>query len=130
MVRVAAAFGWGFAYLPGSADPWSPKAVRAGGGGQFQTPVSALDSIERLQEWVTAAAVVSGGVSPSQVPGRPIAVIIGEEAHGLDAAVIEAADHRVTIEMPGPTQSLNAAVAAGIVVHAMSAAPGHSAGGV
>ncbi len=120
MVRTAAAFGWGFAYLPGTADPWSPKTIRAGAGGQFQTPVARIGSTAELAEWTVVATTVRGGANIDSVGGGRVAVLIGEEAGGLDVAVVEAADLVVTIPTPGATESLNAAVAAGIVVYALS----------
>ena len=119
MIRTAAAFDWGFAYTEGTADPWAPKTIRAGAAGQFQTPVSAIGSVEELSGWTTVATVVTGGDSPESVHGRPVALMIGEEAHGLPEQVTAAATHRITIPTPGPTESLNAAVAAGIIVHAL-----------
>lgn len=124
MIRTAAAFGWGFAYMEGSADPWSPKTIRAGAGGQFQTPVSRVGSLHELGEWAMVAAVVRDGDDPMQVTRRPIALLIGEEAHGLEQWLIDAAEYRLTIPTPGQTQSLNAAVAAGIAVYELSRSSG------
>ncbi|HEX6222401.1 MAG TPA: RNA methyltransferase [Acidimicrobiia bacterium] len=120
MIRTAAAFGWGFAYTEGSADPWSPKTIRAGAGGQFQTPVSWIGSISELSEWKTVATIARGGDPPDSIPEGSLAVMIGEEAHGLPDSVTEAAAHRMTIPTTGPTESLNAAVAAGIAVYVLS----------
>lgn len=130
LVRTAAAFGWGFAYMSGSADPWSPKSIRAGAGGQFQTPVAAIDAIDEVADWATVATVPRGGKDPSTVKERPVAVLIGEEAHGLDEAILSAATHLVTIPTPGATESLNAAVAAGIAVYMLSRGSGESGAGV
>jgi len=117
MIRTAAAFGWGFAYTGGTADPWSLKTIRAGAAGQFQTPVSAIGTVGELSGWSTVATVVEGGDSPEDVRDRPVALLIGEEARGLPEQVIAAAAHRITISTPGPTESLNAAIAAGIIIH-------------
>lgn len=118
LVRTAAAYEWVFGYMPGSADPWSPKSLRAGAGGQFQT---AVIEIEKPPEWLTTVAtVVSGGGALDAVVDRPLAVLIGEEAAGLPDDIAENADHRVTIATPGPTESLNAAVFAGIAVHELA----------
>ncbi|MGD2103131.1 MAG: RNA methyltransferase [Acidimicrobiia bacterium] len=130
MIRTAAAFGWGFAYLEGSADPWSPKTIRAGGAGQFQTPVTRIGSLGDIGEWVTVAAVVRGGARPSEVSERPVALLIGEESGGLPNWMIEAADHRLTISTVGPTESLNAAVAAGIAVYELTRGSGEKGTGV
>jgi TrmH family RNA methyltransferase len=124
MIRTAAAFGWGFAYMEGSADPWSPKTIRAGAGGQFQTPVARVGSLEELGEWATVAAVARGGDRLADVRARPVAVLIGEEAHGLEELIIASAGHRVTIATSGPTESLNAAVAAAIAVYELTKGSG------
>ena len=120
IIRSAAAFGWGFAYLEGTADPWSPKTIRAGGGGQFQTPVARIGSLAEVGEWTTVAAITRGGEGPSEIDTRPVALLIGEEAHGLADSIADWADHRLTISTPGPTESLNAAVAAGIAIYVLS----------
>jgi len=120
MVRTAAAFGWGFAYTEGSADPWSPKTIRAGAGGQFQTSVARIGSVSELGHWTTVATVPRGGEVPGTVGARPVAVLIGEESAGLPEAIVRDADHRMTIPTSGPTESLNAAVAASIAVYALA----------
>lgn len=130
MIRTAASFGWGFAYMSGSADPWSPKTIRAGAGGQFQTPVARIGSISELTDWVTVATVVRGGDTVDEITERPVALLLGEEAHGLPDGVVDAADHILTIATPGPTESLNAAVAAAIGVYALSGGSGESGGEV
>lgn len=118
LVRTAAAFGWVFGYTHGSADPWSPKCLRAGAGGQFQTPVIQID---QPPEWLTAVAMVVRGGDPIEtVETGPVALLIGEEASGLPDKTVEAADNRVTIATPGPTESLNAGVLAGIAVHELA----------
>jgi 23S rRNA (guanosine2251-2'-O)-methyltransferase len=52
-------------------------------------------------------------------PGR-YALLVGVEASGLPAAVADAAPIRVTIPMPGGTESLNAAMAAGMIIYELS----------
>lgn len=120
IIRTAAAFRWGFAYMEGSADPWAPKTIRAGAGGQFQTPVTRIGSLRELSEWTIVATVVRDGSGPETIAERPVAVLIGDEAHGLEQWAVDAAAHRLSIATPGPTESLNAGVAAGIAVYALS----------
>ncbi len=126
MIRTAAAFGWGFAYMPGSADPWAPKTIRAGAGGQFQTPVARIGSLSDIAEWTTVATIVKGGDAVETITGRPVAILIGEEASGLEDWMVSRADHRLSIPTPGATESLNAAVAAGIAVYELSRGSGES----
>lgn len=130
MIRTAASFGWGFAYMQGSADPWAPKTIRAGAGGQFQTPVARIGSLSDIGEWTTVATVVRGGDPAESIIERPVAVLIGEEAHGLEDWMVERAQYRLTIPTPGPTESLNAAVAAGIAVYELTRGSGESSPGV
>jgi len=120
IVRTAASFNWGFAYVKGTADPWSPKSLRAGAGGQFQTTVGCVDSISDLDGWTKVSTVVKGGLEPAAIKGGPFALLVGEEAHGLDSQVLEASDTLLTIPTDGTTESLNAAVATGIAVYALS----------
>lgn len=130
LVRTAAAFGWGFAYTGGSADPWSPKSIRAGAGGQFQTSVAGIGSIGEMGHWTIVATLPHGGEDISVVVERPVALLIGEEANGLDDRVLKDATHRITIPTPGATESLNAAVAAGIAVFTLSRGSGEPGAGV
>lgn len=126
IIRTAASFGWGFAYVDGTADPWSPKTIRAGAGGQFQTPVSRVGSVDEVASWETVATVVTGGAELEVLPVGPVALLIGEESSGLDGDIIKWAKHRMTIATSGATESLNAAVAAGIAIYELSKHPGQS----
>jgi RNA methyltransferase, TrmH family len=130
LVRTAAAFGWSYAHTAGSADPWSPKTLRAGAGGQFQTAVMRIDDFSVLETWTTVATVVDGGVPPDQIDGTPLAVLVGDESAGLPDEAVATASWRVSIPMRGSTESLNAAVAAGIVVYELSKRTGRSPGQV
>jgi TrmH family RNA methyltransferase len=120
LVRIAWGFDWGYAYTESSADPWSPKALRSGAGGQFRVPVARIGGLEDLESWTIMATVVAGGDEPTRPPEGPVAVLVGEESAGLPEGVAADADLRVTIPLPGLAESLNAAVAAGIVVHQLT----------
>ncbi len=122
LIRTAAAFGWDFGYTAGTVDPWAPKVLRAGAGGHFRLAIIPVESMKNLEEagLATVALVVSGGVSPDGLGSGSRALLVGEEAPGLPAAVVEAAAHKVSIPMPGGMESLNAAMAAGIVVYELT----------
>jgi TrmH family RNA methyltransferase len=122
MIRVAAAFGWGFAYTSGTADPWSPKVLRAGAGSQFGTNITPVGSVVELTDsgYTVIASTAGGGKHPASLTGDRYAVLIGEEASGLPVEVVAVADEIVSIPMPGGTESLNAAVAAGILVYELA----------
>jgi len=118
LIRTAAAFGWGFVAGPETVDVWSPKVLRSAAGGHFHIPVVRVEDLGELDEWNVVATVPDGGDPPQalhRIERR--AVLVGEEAAGLPAEVVAAATHRVTIPMPGGTESLNAAVAGAIIVY-------------
>ncbi len=125
LVRTAAAFGMGFVAGPETADPWSPKVLRAGAGAHFHTTVgrvAAHDDLRALERHLVAT-VVAGGDNPSEVDfPADAALLVGSEAEGLPGWLVEAADRRVTIAMPGGTESLNASVAGAIVAYEMTMA--------
>jgi TrmH family RNA methyltransferase len=122
LIRTAAAFGWGFGHGAGTADPWSPKVLRSGAGAHFRIGIEAFSGVDELtaRGYSPLAAVVSGGIAPDRLaPGR-YALLVGDEALGLPAEVVEASQDRVTITMPGGTESLNVAMAAGIIVYELA----------
>lgn len=122
LIRTAGAFGWDFAFTPGTADPWSPKVLRAASGAHFSITVAWVESVEELKGagLTPLATVVTGGVGPDEVPPARYAVLVGEEAAGLPLEVVQGAEVRVTIPMPGDTESLNAAIAAAIVIYELA----------
>lgn len=122
LVRTAAAFDWDFGFSSGTADPWSPKVLRAGAGAHFRIPLVPVASLDVLAKegYTTVATVVDGGVAPETLPSSRHAVLVGDESHGLPGDVVGACDHLVTIPMPGGTESLNAAIAASIIVYELS----------
>jgi tRNA G18 (ribose-2'-O)-methylase SpoU len=70
------------------------------------------------------ASVVSGGGQP-RICERPVALMIGSEAHGLSMDDVAAADRRVTLAMGGDAESLNAGVAASILMYLLTQAREH-----
>jgi RNA methyltransferase, TrmH family len=124
MIRTADAFGCaGVVAVGDCVDLYSPKVVRATAGSLFHLPLAQAKWGE-FRAWATEhqvaliATASEGGVClpEAHFPERS-ALIIGSEAHGLPEPVLTAADMRVTIPMPGAAESLNAAVAAGIVLY-------------
>jgi len=125
IIRSAASFGFGVAATPGTVDLWSPRVVRTAAATQFGTRVSSLaaGALSQLTSvgLLPAAAVAAGGIDPAMwAPERSVALIIGNEAQGLPADVVAAIPTRLTIPLDGGVESLNAAVAAGILMYALS----------
>ena len=123
LVRAAEAAGAAAVLFCGSSvDPSNGKCVRASAGALFHVPIAVggdvVPVLQRLGDLGVrrAAAVVDGGVpyDGADLTG-PVAVVVGSEAHGLDPAVLEAVDERVTIPMAGRSESLNVAMAGAIL---------------
>ncbi len=123
LIRTAAAFGYGFVTGPGSADPWSPKVLRAAAGSHFHVPVARVSDLAALTGHELIATLPAGGEPPGPI-GSDAAVLIGSEPHGLPGDVVEVCDRAITIPMPGGTASLNAAVAGAIVAYLGTAGDG------
>lgn len=125
IIRTADALGWDVTLAGPTADPWSPKVIRSSAGSVFASRLARIDDIDALEELDvrTVASVVSGGTDPRRIGERPLAILVGSEAAGLPDAVVRRADQLVTIPMVGGTESLNAAVAAGLLMYALGAGP-------
>ncbi len=122
ILRTALAAGAGAVITsPGCADVYAPKAVRAGMGAHFRLPVLPgvpwVDMAGVLAGRRVLLAVPEGGTSYWQVDWTgPVAVIIGGEAQGAGADARALATTEVSISMAAGVESLNAAVAAGILL--------------
>ena len=128
LVRIADAFDLGGIVLDtGSVSPYNPKAVRAAAGSLFRAPVLPLPIGEALafletEDYTVVRAEPRGGVPLRSFPERGrVAVLFGGEAHGISAQWTSRIPKTLRIEMPGAVESLNVAVAAGIVAHHLSA---------
>lgn len=125
LIRTAAAFGFGVIVAPAAVDPWSPKVIRAAAGGHFHTSIAAGSPGDAY----TVATVVDGGTPITELAahlpdGRPVCLLVGNEAHGLPRDVVEAADLAVTIPMVGEIESLNAGIAGAIGMYELMLARG------
>jgi TrmH family RNA methyltransferase len=121
ILRTAAAAGVDGVLLgPGCVDAYNPKVVRGSMGAVLRLPVWAenWEVIGRLAAgldvWLAAAR---DGTTYTAVDWhRPSALLIGSEAQGAGAQAERLATGRVTIPMRDETESLNAAMAAGILL--------------
>jgi TrmH family RNA methyltransferase len=105
-----------------SVDPFNPKTLRATAGSVFHLPV-AVGVLDEVLEYFSnggaqnLASIVRGDSSHRDVDySLPTVVVIGNEASGLDAASIGRCDGTVTIPMAGTSESLNAAIAASLII--------------
>ncbi|MEP7212174.1 MAG: RNA methyltransferase [Acidobacteriota bacterium] len=124
VIRTAEAAGAaGLIISEGSADPYSPKSLRASMGSAFRLPMMTGTELNEVQAWskacglISTAADISASNSHTRTDwGMPRLLVLGSEAHGLDAAVIDQMDELTSIEMDNGVESLNLAVASGIIL--------------
>lgn len=125
LLRTAAAAGVQAALLsPGTTDAFSPKVLRAGMGAHFRLPVfhSSWEKIRAACKDrqpplnVLLAEAAEGEICWNMDLRQPVALVVGSEAQGASREAAALADQAVTIPMPGKSESLNAAIAASILL--------------
>jgi TrmH family RNA methyltransferase len=130
IIRSAEAFGaTGVVTTRGTADPWSPKALRSSAGSALRLPVLRGMAIPVLLAQLRVAQVkiiaatskrlVSNKKPSWDFEGR-IAIFVGNEGSGLPPEVERAADARISIPVSETVESLNAGVAASLVLYEAS----------
>ena len=103
-------------------EVFHPDAVRGSVGTLFHVPIAECDSEDALA-WLRVRGITVVVATPDNERAvwetdlrRPLALVVGSERHGVSALWRDEADETVSIPMPGPSDSLNVAVAAGIVL--------------
>ena len=124
IIRTCDATGIGGVLLnQGCAELYNPKVVRSAMGSIFNVPVKTCADLSmelnqlKKDGYVIAAAALGG--SPfyqTSLPQRTV-LIIGNEGNGISREIISLADTVVTLPMRGGAQSLNASIAAGIMIY-------------
>jgi len=132
IVRSAEAFGaTGVVAARGTADPWSPKALRASAGSALRLPLLRgvaipvlLAQLKMARVKIYAASAKPGDAAPigqtSADLRDPAAIFIGSEGAGLPPEVLHAADAVISIPISPAVESLNAGVAASLVLYEAS----------
>lgn len=110
---------------PGCVDAWSPKTVRASAGAVFHVPVvelpTSLDGLRALRLTLVGSSSHPGHDPVDHTASdltRPVAIVMGNEAHGIPADV--AVDEWVRIAHAGRSESLNVAMAATVLCFEVS----------
>lgn len=123
LLRVADGAGLDAVVLLGqSADPFGPKAVRGSAGAVFTIPIYTADTFSDI-DWhglglTTIASAVGADVSCFSLDlRRSVALVFGNEAHGLRPETFAACDERARVPMAGQLASLNVATAAAIFAY-------------
>ena len=121
MLRTAAAAGVQAIFtVPGTVDFLAPKVVRSAMGAHFYIPIQSL-KLEQIKSLAVGMhfypATVHEGHPYTSIDFRqPTALIVGGEAEGISSQAYKIADMCIHIPMSGQSESLNAAVAAGILL--------------
>ena len=111
--------------LGGCADLYAPKTVRASMGAVFRQPAVRMDASKLLTFCkeqglpLYGTALTASARDLREVPLNRAAVLIGSEGHGLSRELLQACDGELIIPMTGEAESLNAAVAAAVVMWEM-----------
>jgi TrmH family RNA methyltransferase len=127
-IRNAVAFGFdAVVFLAGCGDPWNDKVVRASAGTLFYIrmviPEQDLELVTLLSKHklplVVSALENAEDLENQPWLREPLALVIGNEGQGVADWLLQVADYRLKIPMTGPAESLNAGVAAGILLYHM-----------
>jgi len=124
ILRTAEAFGAdGVISLPGTVNAWNPKAVRASAGSVFRLPLLTVGEEEcfmhlheaKVKIWTTTVHAAE----PADLVNLagPVALLIGNEGSGVPDELAAKCDGALTIPCPGPVESLNASVAASVLLY-------------
>lgn len=125
IIRTAEAAGVkGVLLSPGTVDPFNPKVIRSAMGSLFRLPVAFAPSIGDLVEGIKDRGIsltvgdAKGDLSYYEVDwtDEALAIVIGSEAHGPNGAFLAQAKQIVRIPLTAPVESLNAAVAAALLI--------------
>lgn len=124
VLRSAAAFGWqGVLLGAGCADPFGPKALRAGMSSTVKLPLwhaddlaAALLELRGRGVLCLAARLEQSEELPPVPADRPCVLVVGSEGRGICAQVASVCDKSVRIPIAPAMESLNAAVAAAVLM--------------
>lgn len=125
ILRTADALGVPVALLEGCADPYGHKVVRASMGAVFRTPVQQTtwqEAREACQTWdipIAVTALTDHARDLREAALNRMAVVIGSEGKGVRPEIMEFAQQALIIPMNPNCESLNAAIAAAIVMWQM-----------
>lgn len=125
LLRTCSAAGaGGVIALSGSVDLSSPKVVRASMGGVFRLPWVSDVEPGQVIDWANTSGLRLVRLEPrGGVPfhhydyGKKLALVVGNEAEGIRPELVSACSDALTIPMPGGQESLNAAMAATLVIY-------------
>ena len=107
----------------GTADCYNPKVVRSTMGAIFRVKVIECEDLKKVVKEMKRRKIkvyatdLQTDKSIYDVDYKKSAIVIGNEANGVSKELLEIADEKIRIPMIGKTESLNAAVATGIILY-------------
>ena len=122
LVRSAVAAGAdAVVFTRGSVDPLHPKTVRASGGALWRVPTVRAVDLDLCLDALDTSSLTVTGADPRAAQALwdadltgPVALVLGNESHGLSADAAGRLEQAYSIPMPGPAESLNVAVAGSV----------------
>ncbi len=126
MLRTALGLGAaGVVALKGTADLTNPKVIRGGMGATFRLPsvgaapeeLVAWGRLQRAEIWVAATSGEAASRLPPRSSRAPVLLVVGNEGAGVSPALESAATRRIGVPLRAGVESLNVAVAAGILLY-------------
>jgi len=120
LIRTATALNKKTIILINSVDPWSPKVIQSSAGTIAAIEIYIYtwqELIEQINDITLCALVAKGGKKIESSAKKNTLLVVGNEAHGLPADIIDQCQVKITLPMPGKTESLNAAIAGSIALY-------------
>jgi TrmH family RNA methyltransferase len=119
LIRSAVAFDRPQLIVISGVDPYNPKVVQASAGtiGQAALIFMTWQELYNHKQRPPIHALVSNGGTPPDHTSKETLLLVGGEANGLPDPVLKQCDRLITLGMPGPAESLNAAIAGSIALY-------------
>lgn len=120
LIRTCAAMGKKTVVFVEGVDPWHPKVIQSCAGSIGLITVFQLSWQQLLamkKKLHLCALVVRDGKKSNEIDFSDILFVIGNEAHGIPEDLLQQCEYKLTLEMPGNVESLNAAIAGSIALY-------------
>lgn len=125
IIRTAEGAGYSAVFaLKGTADIFSPKTIRAAAGSVFRIPIIHVEDnrelkalVKRLGKELVVTSLMADNFYFDEDLSKGVALVIGNEGNGVSEELLGMADIKIRIPMEGHLESLNASVAAGILMY-------------
>lgn len=119
ILRTAAAFGCRTVYAINCADPWSTKVIRGSSGMCLQLNIIECGYADLPDKVLYIADLNGDSIETVHPADRNFGIVLGNEGQGVSAEIYRRPHASVTIPMADGCESLNVAVAGGILMHAL-----------